>query len=199
MNLLNHNVKISDNTYHIQTEYCSRHGDPFVQTQIFSNGSILWHRKENIPLNLEKDDINSISNKSHKMALLFLKRFSPKFPIIQGAISKFQKTTTSAIMVMDVFSKEEGIPITGINTNHNACYLFNNLYNELDREIKEIFKTTLKQISAVLDESKSVFVGKIDESVYMYGMLVDTSKTTSGFLLNIAIPQFINDVYSKLI
>lgn len=71
MNLLNHNVKIFDNIYHIQTEYCSRHGDPFIQTQIFSNGSILWHRKEEISSLLKKEEINDISNRSHKKALFF--------------------------------------------------------------------------------------------------------------------------------
>ncbi|MBN2695617.1 hypothetical protein JXR93_13230 [bacterium] len=198
MNLLNHNVKIFDSIYHIQTEYCSRHGDPFIQTQIFSNGSILWHKKHDISSTLKKDEISDISNRSHKMALFFLKKFSPKFPIIQTAISKFQKATTNAIVAMDVFSKEEGIPITGINTNHNACYLFNNLFNELNEEIKNIFNTSLKQINSVLDENNSVIVGKIDDSLYMYGMLVDISKTTTGFLLNIAIPNFVEDVYSKI-
>lgn len=99
---------------------------------------------------------------------------------------------------MDVFSKEEGIPITGVNTNHNACYLFNNLFDEVNQELENIFKTSLKQINSVLEENRAVIVGKIDKSLYMYGMLVDISKTTTGFLLNIAIPDFVDDIYSKI-
>ena len=65
---LNHNVKIGDKIYHIQTERLNN--ENIVVTQIFNDDHVIYSKKINL-LNKTEEEIKKTINSTHKQTLIY--------------------------------------------------------------------------------------------------------------------------------
>ena len=116
-------------------------------------------------------------------------------PKINEAIENVKSNAGNGLVAMDIWSKGDGIPITGHNSQPQAAALCNKIYSQLVAAMKGAnFPSDVSDYTIRVADGKMILVGLIADTDYMYGMLMDTKLTQLGLIINVIAPTFIREV-----
>jgi len=199
--LLNNNIKVNEEIFHIQTEKISRNNIMFSHSQIFLNGAVIWSNRKVITSKVD-EEIKQVLKDSHKEAIIFLRDVSvssKKIDFIQlkNIISDLKDNGGVGIISIDVFIKNTATSIGSYNSNKYASTLFSNIYSSLTNQNSDIhYSINLDYYFLSIDNNKFAIVGKIKNTNFMYGILCDLNEVKLGLLLNVLIPDFLLKIYN---
>ncbi len=197
--LLNHNVEINKEIYHIQTEKISKNGIISAFTQIFLKGSVIWSSKKEIKYTNEEDINNGLKN-SHKNAILYLKDvFSANknldFMRLKTVLSNFKEEAGEGLLSVDIFTLNSNASVASYNSNSTVSNFYGNVFSSISKKDSDCFYSSDLDFSLfTTSDNKSVFIGKIKNTDLMYGMLLNTEEIKLGLLLNVLMNDFLANI-----
>jgi len=113
------------------------------------------------------------------------------------AIERLKEDVGDALIATDIFSAQDGMPIASYNSNPKASALFNLLTNNIMKTLRGAgFPNLGRYFMMDLEDNKIAFVLPLGE--YRWGMLIDSSKTQLGLLINIALPDALKSLEEAL-
>ncbi len=193
---MNHNIKLGDTIYHIQTEKLAN--EDSILTQIFDSGHVIYSKKVNFT-GKNKDDEKKLINSTHKQTLLYLRRQTMNLSELKQHISTLIDESDKGILATDIFDSSTGMPIAGYNSNAKASALFNRIFNQLVKTLDGSgFNSELSYYYLLMENNQAVVVGKLKDGKYRFGMLVDLDKLQLGMLLSVLLPDYIQNVNNSL-
>jgi len=114
-----------------------------------------------------------------------------KIAKLKESIEVIKENAGFGLLSVDVFG-EDGLSIAGYNSNPQASALFTRIFGQLIKTLKSSgFPPNLDYYTLMLEDKKCVVVGKIGETTYLYGLLVNLEYLQLGLLLNVVIPEFL--------
>ncbi len=93
-----------------------------------------------------------------------------------------------ALIATDIWATQDGQSIVGINTQPQACALFNRITNYLAEALKASGFPELGRYYFI-DLAENHMVVIIPLGTYQWGILLDTTKMQLGLLLNVVLPN----------
>ncbi len=199
--LLNNNIKINEEIFHIQTEKIIKNNIVFSHSQIFLNGAVIWSNRKVITSKID-EEIKQHLKDSHKEAIIFLRDVSVSskktdFIELKKIINDLKDNGGVGIISIDVFIKNSTTSIGSYNSNKYASILFNEIYSSLTTEGNNMFYSNILDYYFLnIENNKFVIVGKIKNTNFMYGILCDLNEIKLGLLLNLLIPDFLSKIYN---
>ena len=107
---------------------------------------------------------------------------------LQEALDTLKTDLDGALLSSVIWEKKTGLSITGYNQNDKAVALIGRLTNEMELSLKDLgFPPFGKYQITDLDMDALLLI--INNDDYVWGNLIDKSKVTLGFLINIAMPK----------
>ncbi len=129
------------------------------------------------------DDENSSIHSAKKEHIMDIKKFGK-------VIDTLKEDLGDGLVATDIFSTKDGQSFSGMNSNPQACALFNEITKYLVKSLKGSNFPALGEYYMIhLEKNFAVVVvprGDIQE-----GMLVDLNKATMGILTNVALPKVV--------
>ena len=114
---------------------------------------------------------------------------------LKESIEVLKDDLGDGLLATDIFSKSDGQTIAGFNHQPAASALFAQITNYLIKSLKDSGFPGLGRYFLIdLVDKKSLVCLPLGD--YIWGMLIDTSKTPIGLVLNVAVPKVIN-VYEE--
>lgn len=199
--LLNNNIKVNEEIFHIQTEKIVKNNIIFSHSQIFLNGAVIWSNRKVISSKID-EEIKQHLKDSHKEAIIFLRDVSVSskkidFIELKKTINDLKDNGGIGIISIDVFIKNSTTSIGSYNSNKYASILFNEIYSSLTTEGNNMFYSNILDYYFLnIENNKFVIVGKIKNTNFMYGILCDLNEIKLGLLLNLLIPDFLSKIYN---
>ncbi len=197
--LLNHNVEINKEIYHIQTEKILKNSSVFSFTQIFLKGSVIWSSKKEIKCTNEEDINNSLKS-SHKNAILYLKDVftankNLDFMKLKTILSNFKEEAGEGLLSIDIFTLNSNASVASYNSNSMVSNFYGNVFSALSKKDGDCFYSSNLDYSLfTTKDNKSIFIGKIKNTDLMYGMLLNTEEIKLGLLLNVLMNDFVSEI-----
>jgi response regulator of citrate/malate metabolism len=140
------------------------------------------------------EELNSL-NDDNKIIPLKEKKMNVKE--LEKSIEVLKESLGSGLLATDIFGVEDGQSIAGYNSQPQACALFTEISNFMNRVLSESgFPVIGKYYMLDLVDNKMVMVLTMGD--YLWGMLLDKNHAKLGMLLNIVIPKAI-DAFEKAI
>jgi len=93
-----------------------------------------------------------------------------------------------ALIATDIWATQDGQSIVGINTQPQACALFNRITNYLAEALKASGFPELGRYYFI-DLAENHMVVIIPMGTYQWGILLDATKMQLGLLLNVVLPN----------
>jgi len=155
--------------------------------------------KTEIPLKAEMEAGTPLLEKKTKdPAVNDTKKFSTPFrkvnidiPKLNEAIDILTSSIGEALISTDIFFTEDTQPVAGWNSNPAACAVFGQITRKVHESLKELALPKLGKYYILDLEDKRVII-LIPMGDFQWRMLIDSSKTQLGMLLNLAIPKAIS-------
>ena len=114
-------------------------------------------------------------------------------------INNLVEESDRGLLATDIFDSLTGMPIAGYNSNAKASALFNRIFNQLIKSLEGSgFNSQLSYYYLFMENNQAVIVGKLKDGKYRFGMLVDLNKVQLGMLLNVLLPDYIDNVNNSL-
>ncbi len=110
---------------------------------------------------------------------------------LQNSTKVLKDDLGDALMATDIWASADGQPMVGINSQPQACALFNRITNYLGEALKASSFPTLGRWYFI-DLTDNHLVVVIPMGDYQWGMLLDTRKVQLGLLLNIVLPKVVD-------
>jgi CheY-like chemotaxis protein len=116
---------------------------------------------------------------------------------LNKAIESLRESLGSGLLSTDIFGTEDGQPIVGINSKPEACAIFTQITDYLNKALKD---TRLPEIGRyyLLDLVDQKMLLVIPMGDFIWSMLIDGNKTKLGMLLNLVIPKAIESFEEAL-
>jgi len=208
MNLLNHNIRIKDIVYHIQTEVINRNLVNIVSSLIYQDGEIIWSNKNVLAL-LPENDLEIKAKEFHKDAINHLKNifkdkneYKVNILKLQKVIKEFKEKHGKGVFSIELFRNDNGSLITGYNTNQFAGHIYSDIYKNINKNVKVLDPNEeLRYYFIQLDKGRSIVIGDIECDKYnyiSYGILVNFENITFAMFLNLILPKFIETIEKNL-
>jgi YesN/AraC family two-component response regulator len=110
---------------------------------------------------------------------------------LNKAIESLRESLGSALISTDIFGSEDAQSIAGYNSQPAAAAVFTQITNYLNSSLRDAkFPEIGRYYLLDLVDRKMVLI--IPMGDYIWGMLIDGTKTQLGLLLNLAIPKAIS-------
>ncbi len=110
---------------------------------------------------------------------------------LKEAIEQLQEDLGGGLLATDIFTVEDGQSIAGFNSQPKGCALFTQITESLEKALTGSGFPGLGGYYLLnLVGKKMVIV--IPLGAYQWGILIDSSKTKLGLLINIALPRCID-------
>jgi len=110
---------------------------------------------------------------------------------LQNATKILKDDLGDGLLATDIYSSEDGQSIVGINSNPQACALFNRITNYLREALKAAGFPHLGR-HYMIDLTGGHMVVIIPLGDYQWGMMLDMKKIQLGLLLNIVLPKVVD-------
>jgi len=117
---------------------------------------------------------------------------------LQDAVDHFKAELGEALLSASVWEKESGLSLVTYNPNEKYTAIFSRLTNELENALDDLglppfggYQLTDLQMDTLL------LLINLDGKYYC-GNIIDKSKITLGFLINISIPNFQKEMKEAL-
>jgi hypothetical protein len=107
---------------------------------------------------------------------------------LTNATKILKEDLDDALLATDIWATQDGQSIVGINTQPQACALFNRITNYLGEALKASGFPELGRYYFI-DLAANHMVVVIPLGVFQWGILLDTSKIQLGLLLNVVLPK----------
>ena len=103
----------------------------------------------------------------------------------------------AGLLASDIYSSDLGQSILGYNTNPQACALFAEVTERIQKSLKGAgFPLLDRYYIMELGTGKMVFIVNLID--YQWGMLLDSSKAKMGLLISVILPD-LRKAYAKAI
>jgi hypothetical protein len=116
---------------------------------------------------------------------------------VNASVEKLQAELGAGLLATDIFAASDGQSIAGYNSQPKASALFNQLTDYLVKALKGSGFPDLGRYLAIELEGNAVVI-IVPLGDFRWGMLVDTKRTQLGLLLNVVMPQLIEDFRQAL-
>ena len=110
---------------------------------------------------------------------------------LNAAIKNLKSDLEDGLIATDIFGTADGQSLAGINSNPQACALFNRITNYMIGALKGAGFPELGR-HYILDLTNNAMVIVIPMGDFHWGMLIDRSKTQMGLLLNVVLPKVVD-------
>lgn len=110
---------------------------------------------------------------------------------LQNSTKILKDDLGEALLATDIWASADGQPMVGINSQPQACALFNRITNYLGEALKASGFPELGRWYFI-DLTGNNMVVVIPMGTYQWGMLLDTKKVQLGLLLNIVLPKAVD-------
>jgi len=201
MNLLNHNIKINEIIYHVQTEVIPRKLVYVISSLIYQDGEIIWSSKIVLAASLSDKELEVKAQNSHKKAISHLRDiFSGNQSLnvlkLNNLIKNFRETEGKGLFSIELFRNDTSTLLAAYNPNRFATHVYVEIYKSMSKSLKLLEgNNELDYYVINLDDKRAIIVGDIDpennENI-SYGILVNFDKLTIAMFLNTVLPKFIN-------
>jgi hypothetical protein len=116
---------------------------------------------------------------------------------MNSAINSVERELGNALISTDVWNIEDGESIAGYNSQPMACALFNQITSYINEALEqgEYPKLEKYYILSLKGDKMAILIPFAD---YIWEMLIDTKRARLGLLLNMTIPNMI-DNFEKII
>ncbi len=116
---------------------------------------------------------------------------------VNTALSSLKEELGAGLLATDVFAAADGQTIAGINSGAKASALFNEVMDYLGKILKGSgFPPLNRYFYLDLVDNKAVLV--LSYGKYRHGILVDSQKVKMGLLLNVYVPQLLEELPAAL-
>ncbi len=200
MNLLNHNIKINDIVYHVQTEIIPRKLVFVISSLIYQSGEIIWSNKSVVANTISEKDLEKKSQELHKKAITHLRNvFSGNSTLnilkLNNLIKDFRINNAKGLFSIELFKNDTSTLLAAYNPNRFATHIYVEIYNNMSKNIRLLEDDNeLEYYIINLEDDRAIVVGDIDSENnknISYGILVNFSKITIAMFLNTVLPKFI--------
>lgn len=199
MNLLNHNIKINNIVYHVQTEIITRKLVFVISSLIYQSGEIIWSNKSVVANTILEKDLDLKSQELHKKAITHLRNvFSDNETInilkLNNLIKNFRVENGKGLFSIELFKNDTSTLLAAYNPNRFATHIYVEIYKNMSQNVKLLDKDSeLEYYIINLEEDRAIIVGDIDSenNNISYGILVNFNKITIAMFLITILPKFI--------
>ncbi len=117
---------------------------------------------------------------------------------LNEAVEVLKTNLGAGLLATDIFSSSDYQSVAGWNGNPQACAVFGEITEGMNKSLSESgFPTLAKYYLLNLLSNKMVIV--IPMGDYQWGMLLDGTKISLGLILNIALPKAISAFEEALV
>ena len=110
---------------------------------------------------------------------------------LKKAMDMLVEDLGGGLLASDIFSKNDGQSLVGVNSQAAACALFAQTTKYLIKSLQDSGFPPLGRYWLLdLVDRKAVIVLPLGE--YIWGVLVDTQKVPVGLVLNVSVPKIIS-------
>ena len=119
--------------------------------------------------------------------------------VLKSAIGKLVKDSDNGVLATDIIDTRGGMPIVGYNSNPKASALFNRIFDQLIKSLAGSgFDTELDYYYLKMKNNQAVIVGNLSNPKYRFGMLVDLNQVQLGMMLNVLLPEYLDNIKDAL-
>jgi len=208
MNLLNHNIKINDTVYHVQTEIIPRKSVFVISSLIYQSGEIIWSNREVLSSTLSEKQLEEKAQEFHKNAIKHLRNIfsgnNKNLDILKlsKTIKQFRIHNGKGLFSIEIFKNDNSTLLAAYNPNRFATHIYMEIYKNISKNIKLLQDDNEMEYYIInLDSDRAIVVGDIDSENFpdiSYGILVNFNKVTIAMFLNTILPKFIKTVKESL-
>lgn len=113
---------------------------------------------------------------------------------ITETLEKFQVALGGGLMACDLYTNQDNQSIASINGNPQACAMFGQVTKYLVLSLSKAKFPKLRDYYMInLEGNLNIFVALIGEE-YQFGCLVDTEKAKVGYVVNVALPEILEEL-----
>lgn len=110
---------------------------------------------------------------------------------LQNSAKLLKDDLGDGLLACDIWGSADGQSIVGINSQPQACALFNRITNYLGEALKASGYPELGRYYFI-DLTSNNLVVVVPMGDYQWGMLIDTKKVQLGLLMNIVLPKVVD-------
>jgi hypothetical protein len=110
--------------------------------------------------------------------------------ILDGAVQELRNTLRDGLLATDIWDREAGLSLAGINTQPVAVALFTRMTQDLEGALTDSKMPSLNRYF-VLDLEGNHTVVIINHGKLLQGMLIDNKRANLGILISVAIPKML--------
>lgn len=115
-------------------------------------------------------------------------------PLLEIAVSRAVDALGDGLVALDIWERETGLTLAGANSNPTAAALINKVTDDLALALYDSGFPDLQRYFVVdLRDARSLVVVVHSRDV-LSGMLLDSARTSLGFVLGVVMPQLLADV-----
>jgi len=112
---------------------------------------------------------------------------------VEAVLNNLKEELGSGLLATDIWAAADGQAIAGVNSQPAADALFNELWDYMQKVLKGAkFPTLDKYIYLDLTDDKAVLI--LSYGKYRHGILLDSEKVKMGLLLNVYVPQLLEEL-----
>ena len=112
---------------------------------------------------------------------------------VNTTLNSLKEDLGAGLLATDIFAAADGQSIAGINSEAKASALFNEVMDYLGKVLKGSgFPPLNRYFYLDLVDNKAVLV--LSYGKYRHGILLDSQKVKMGLLLNVYVPQLLEEL-----
>ncbi len=115
-------------------------------------------------------------------------------PLLETAVSRAVEALGDGLVALDIWERETGLTLAGANSHPTAAALINKVTDDLVLALYDSGFPDLQRYFVVdLRDARSLVVVVHSRDV-LSGLLLDSARTSLGFVLGVVMPQLLADV-----
>lgn len=113
--------------------------------------------------------------------------------ILESAVQELRNTLRDGLLATDIWEREAGLSLAGINTQPVAVALFTRITQDLEGALTDSRFPALHRYF-LLDMEGNHTVVVINHGKLLQGLLIDNKRANLGILISVAIPKMLEMV-----
>ncbi len=119
-------------------------------------------------------------------------------PLLESAVATAQSALGAALVSLDIWERDTGLPLVGINSQPTAAALLNQIADDLALALYDSGLPDIQRYLVVDLKQSRTLVVVVHSRDLLSGLVLDSQQTKLGFVLGVIVPRLVGDVAAAL-
>lgn len=115
-------------------------------------------------------------------------------PLLETAVEHAHEALGEALVSLDVWERDTGLPLSGVNSQPTASALINQVTDDLTLALYDAGLPDIQRYLVVDLKDARTLVIVVHSRDLLSGLLLDSRRAKLGFVLGVVVPQLLADV-----